>query len=48
MESLISLTGIFFIALTIFRIYIIIYRKTRKRKKSKKKKKRSLRDEKIA
>ena len=46
MESLISLTGIFFIALTIFRIYIIIYRKTHKRKESQKK--RSLRDEKIA
>ena len=34
MESLISLTGTFFIALTIFRIYIIIYRKTQKVEKN--------------
>ena len=34
MKSFISLTDIFFIAVTIFKIYIIIYRKTQKLKKN--------------
>ena len=40
MKSFISLTDIFFITVTIFKIYIIIYRKTQKLKKK------SYRDEK--